>query len=225
MITGCACVKEGVGVANDVRMRLSPPRSSPRPSPGSSSRSPFRSSSLLGRALVPFVAAVALFGTAGSSVAGAVEACGSVITAPLARPASADDPCPSTDPVVCRIRVLPMDEKVEAQRTRMRYHGLLEDMRRTEAAMREAGVTDEEIAREMVDMRNQAKEITRAGMTPEEVRILEQRNVAKYGNPLGPTADQLYVKYGSWQQVIDASMRTSYAVDRELSLEYRPCPV
>ncbi|MFJ5138526.1 hypothetical protein [Streptomyces sp. NPDC088707] len=179
----------------------------------------------LRRALLPFVAAVALLGTAGSAGAGAVEACGSVITAPLARPVSVDDPCPSTDPVVCRIRVLPMDEKVEAQRTRMRYHGLLEDMHRTEAAMREAGATDEEIARELVDMRNQAKEITRAGMTPEEVRILEQRNIAKYGNPLGPTADQLYAKYGSWQQVIDASMRTSYAVDRELSLEYRPCPV
>ncbi|HEY9370257.1 hypothetical protein [Streptomyces sp.] len=182
------------------------------------------SSSLPRRALLPFVAAVALLTTGGSSTAAAAE-CGSIITAPLARPVAADDPCPSTDPVVCRIRVLPMDEKVEAQRTRMSYHELLEDMHRTEANMREAGSTDEEIARELVDMRNQAKAITRAGMTPEEVRILEQRNQAKYGNPLGPTADQLYAKYGSWQQVIDASMRTSYAVDRELSLEYRPCPV
>ncbi|MFF9913294.1 hypothetical protein [Streptomyces sp. NPDC013457] len=181
--------------------------------------------SLPRRALLPLVAAVALLATAGSSVAIAGEACGSVITAPLARPVSADDPCPSADPVVCRIRVLPMDEKVEAQRTRMQYHELLEDMHRTEANMREAGASDEEIARELVDMRNQAKAITRAGMTEEEVRILEERNMAKYGNPLGPTADQLYVKYGSWQQVIDASMRTSYAVDRELSLEYRPCPV
>ncbi|MER7463385.1 hypothetical protein [Streptomyces sp. NPDC097981] len=177
------------------------------------------------RALLPFVAGVALLATTSSTVAGAAEACGSVITAPLARPVSADDPCPSTDPVVCRIRVLPMDEKVEAQRTRMRYHELLEDMHRTAADMRAAGATDEEIAREMVGMRNQAKEITRAGMTPEEVRILEERNIAKYGDPLGPTADQLYAKYGSWQQVTDASMRTSYAVDRELSLEYRPCPV
>ncbi|MET9671473.1 hypothetical protein ABZY68_00035 [Streptomyces sp. NPDC006482] len=182
-------------------------------------------SSLLRRGLLPFVAAVALLGTAGASVGTAAESCGSIITAPLASPVSADDPCPSTDPVVCRIRVLPMDEKVEAQRTRIRYHGLLEDMHRTEADMREAGFTDEEIARELVDMRNQAKEITRAGMSPEEVRILEERNLAKYGNPLGPNADQLYAKYGSWQQVIDASMRTSYAVDRELSLEYRPCPV
>ncbi|GGT67211.1 hypothetical protein GCM10010272_07260 [Streptomyces lateritius] len=55
--------------------------------------------------------------------------------------------------------------------------------------------------------------------------MLEERNMAKYGNPLGPTADQLHAKYGSWGQVIDASMRTSHAVDRELSLEYRPCPV
>ncbi|MFJ3439383.1 hypothetical protein ACIPMU_38420 [Streptomyces cyaneofuscatus] len=179
----------------------------------------------LRRALVPVVASVALLTTTAAASSAALESCGSVITAPLASPVSTDDPCPSTDPVVCRIRVLPMEEKVEAQRTRMRYHGLLEDMHRTEANMRESGASEEEIARELVDMRNQAKEITRAGMTPEEVRILEDRNMAKYGNPLGPTADQLYAKYGSWEKVTDASMRTSYAVDRELSLEYRPCPV
>ncbi|MFC9941410.1 hypothetical protein [Streptomyces pratensis] len=177
------------------------------------------------RALLPFLSAVTLLSTAAVSVAAAAEPCGSVITAPLAPRVADNDPCPSADPVVCRIRVLPMDQKVEAQRTRMRYHALLEDMHRTEAAMRTAGASEEEIARELVDLRNQAKEITRAGMTPKEVAILEQRNREKYGNPLGPTADQLYVKYGSWEKVTDATMRTSYAVDRELSLEYRPCPV
>ncbi|MGW0465539.1 hypothetical protein ACWDX6_09735 [Streptomyces sp. NPDC003027] len=91
------------------------------------------------RALVPFVAAVALPTAAGSSVAAAGESRGSIITAPLSRPVAADDPCPSTDPVACRIRVMPMDEKVEAQRTRLRYHDLLEDMHRTEANMRAAG--------------------------------------------------------------------------------------
>ncbi|MGW1819253.1 hypothetical protein ACWCQM_37580 [Streptomyces sp. NPDC002125] len=177
------------------------------------------------RALLPVLSAVTLLSTAAVSVAATAEPCGSVITAPLAPRVADNDPCPSADPVVCRIRVLPMDQKVEAQRTRMRYHTLLEDMHRTEAAMREAGASEEEIAGELVDMRNQAKEITRAGMTPEEVAVLERRNREKYGNPLGPTADQLYVKYGSWEKVTDASMRTSYAVDRELSLEYRPCPV
>ncbi|MFD8148521.1 hypothetical protein [Streptomyces sp. NPDC059708] len=182
-------------------------------------------SARLRRALVPFVSAVALLTTAAASSAAASEPCGSIITAPLARPVSAGDPCPSTDPVVCRIRVLPMDQKVEAQRTRMSYHRLLEDMHRTAADMRAAGASEEEVARELVDMRNQAKEITRAGMTPEEVRVLEERNIAKYGNPLGPTADQLYAKYGAWEKVAEASMRTGYAVDRELGLEYRPCPV
>lgn len=62
-------------------------------------------------------------------------------------------------------------------------------------------------------------------MTPAEVRVLEERNQAKYGNPLGPTADQLYAKYGSWQEVIAASTRTSTAVDEALSLHYHPCPV
>lgn len=75
--------------------------------------------------------------------------------------------------------------------------------------MRAVGATDEEIAREMVDMRDQAKEITRAGMTPEEVPVPEARNIAKYG---------------SWQAVTDVFMRTGYAVDRELGLECRPCP-
>ncbi|WP_327135092.1 hypothetical protein OG311_35450 [Streptomyces sp. NBC_01343] len=87
--------------------------------------------------------------------------------------------------------MLPMDEKGEAQRTRILYHGLLEDMHRTAADMRDAGATDEEVARELVDMRSRAKAITRAGMTPEEVRILEERNTAKYGNPLGATADRI----------------------------------
>jgi hypothetical protein len=174
------------------------------------------------RALAPFLAAVALLSTAASVAAGA-EPCGSVITAPLAPPVAAGDPCPSTDPVVCRIRVLPMDQKVGAQRTRMRYHGLLEDMRRTEVRMRADGASEEEIARRLVGMRNEAKEITRAGMAPEEVALLEQRNREKYGNPVGPTADQLHAKYGSWRKVTGATMRTSAAVDRELGLAYRPC--
>ncbi|WP_254878662.1 hypothetical protein [Streptomyces sp. NA04227] len=173
--------------------------------------------------LLALLTAAALLTTAASPAS--AEACGSVIVAPLPAPASADEPCTSADPVVCRIRVLSWEEKAEAQVTRSKYHWLLEDMNRTRADMAADGATDEEIARKLVDMRNNAKEITRAGMSPEEVRVLEERNIAKYGNPLGPTADQLYAKYGSWQRVTDASLRTSAAVDHELGLEYRPCPV
>ncbi|WP_409236336.1 hypothetical protein [Streptomyces sp. PA5.6] len=94
-------------------------------------------------------------------------------------------------------------------------------MERTADEMHAAGRSDEEIARKLVDMRNEAKDITRAGMSPEAVQALEARNMKKYGNPLGPTAEQQYAKYGSWSAVIAAATRSSAAVDRELGLEPR----
>jgi hypothetical protein len=39
------------------------------------------------------------------------------------------------------------------------------------------------------------------------VRLMEARNRARYGNPLGPDADQLFAKYGSWRGVVDAACR------------------
>ncbi|RPK49226.1 hypothetical protein EES39_08235 [Streptomyces sp. ADI92-24] len=36
-------------------------------------------------------------------------------------------------------------------------------------------------------------------------------------------ADQLYVKYGSREQVVEAATRSSAAVDHELGLEFRHC--
>ncbi|MEU6019424.1 hypothetical protein ABZ826_37195 [Streptomyces sp. NPDC047515] len=87
--------------------------------------------------------------------------------------------------------------------------------------MRAEGRSDEEIARVLVAMRNEAKDITRAGMSPEAVKALEARNMAKYGNPLGPTADQQFAKYGSWAAVIDAATRSNAAIDQELGPEPR----
>ncbi|MBO0917033.1 hypothetical protein [Streptomyces laculatispora] len=34
---------------------------------------------------------------------------------------------------------------------------------------------------------------------------------------------QLYVKYGSWEKVVEAATRSSAAVDHELGLEFRHC--
>ncbi|MFG2138830.1 hypothetical protein [Streptomyces sp. NPDC048650] len=127
--------------------------------------------------------------------------------------------CTSPDPVVCRIREMTPQERAAAREVRIRYHHLLDRMREVEQEMRAEGRSDEEIARVLVTMRNDAKDITRAGMSPEAVQVLEERNTIKYGNPLGPTADQLYAKYGNWPDVIAATTRTSPAVDRELGLE------
>lgn len=43
----------------------------------------------------------------------------------------------------------------------------------------------------------------------------------KYGNPLGPTADQQFAKYGSWAAVIEAATPSNAAVDQELGRERR----
>lgn len=169
-------------------------------------------------------------------VGSALVAPGSALAAPAAGPSLArvtgpsfafalttvpDAPCTSGDPVVCAIREMTPEEKAQAREVRVRYHQLLDEMESVEQRMREEGRSDEEIARVLVTMRNEAKDITRAGMSPEAVAMLEARNLAKYGNPLGPTADQQYARYGSWAKVIDAATRSSTAVDQELGLEPR----
>ncbi|WLQ51543.1 hypothetical protein P8A21_30455 [Streptomyces poriferorum] len=150
-------------------------------------------------------------------------ACGSVIVAPVSQAAPDHGDCTSPEPVVCLIRSETPQEREIARDQRMRYHQLLVDMERTECAMRAEGRSDEDIARALVQMRNDAKDVIRAGMTPEQVAELEARNQKKYGNPLGPTADQLYMKYGSWEKVAEAATRSSAAVDQELGLEFRHC--
>ncbi|GAA3130836.1 hypothetical protein ACFQ0X_40170 [Streptomyces rectiviolaceus] len=139
----------------------------------------------------------------------------------LAPPPAADEPCTSKDPAVCLIRQMSPEERERAREVRLRYHGLLDTMERVADRMHEEGRSDEEIARVLVDMRNEAKDITRAGMSPEAVQALEERNMKKYGNPLGPTADQQFAKYGSWAKVIEAATRTSAAVDQELGIPPR----
>ncbi|MFH8487120.1 hypothetical protein [Streptomyces longisporoflavus] len=139
----------------------------------------------------------------------------------LAPPVAPDDPCTSKDPAVCLIRQMTPEERERAREVRLRYHQLLDTMEQVADRMHEEGRSDEEIARVLVAMRNEAKDITRAGMTPEAVEALEQRNMKKYGNPLGPTADQQFMKYGSWAKVIEASTRTSAAVDKELGIPPR----
>ncbi|MEV2250408.1 hypothetical protein AB0I94_07520 [Streptomyces sp. NPDC050147] len=138
-----------------------------------------------------------------------------------APPPATEEPCTSKDPAVCLIRQMSPEERERAREVRLRYHQLLDTMERVADRMREEGRSDEEIARVLVDMRNDAKDITRAGMTPAQVEALEERNMKKYGNPLGPTADQQFAKYGSWAAVIEAATRTSTAVDQELGIPPR----
>jgi hypothetical protein len=84
----------------------------------------------------------------------------------------------------------------------------------TEDAMRADGASEENIAIRLSQMRNEDKVAARALMSPEEVQTLEARNMKRYGDPVGPTPQQLYEKYDySWPRVIDAAYRTDPALN------------
>lgn len=69
------------------------------------------------------------------------------------------------------------------------------------------GLGERDVALEMVKRRNALKHEARREDDPTIVVLLEQRNLRKYGDPIGPGGDWLYEKYGSWRLVIEAACR------------------
>jgi len=79
----------------------------------------------------------------------------------------------------------------------------------TARRMLSAGRSPEAVARWAVAARNNLKVLARVFTPRSEVAAMEARNLARYGNKIGPTADQLFAKYGSWDAVISAATRTA----------------
>ena len=94
-----------------------------------------------------------------------------------------------------------------AKAAREAYEDAVLELAAIVARLRHDGLTEEQVAREAVDRRNALKLQFRAGDPPAAVAAMERRNLAKYGHPLGPTADQLFAKYGDWTLVIAAACR------------------
>lgn len=65
----------------------------------------------------------------------------------------------------------------------------------------------EDVARSLVVKRNALKVSYRAPVEPALLASLEARNLQRYGDPIGPTADWLKARYGSWEAVVAASAR------------------
>ncbi len=95
-------------------------------------------------------------------------------------------------------------------RVRSIYNSAILEIDETVTIMQNAGKTIEEIADAVVKIRNNSKVATRALMYAVDVAKLEARNLEKYGNTVGPTLEQLLKKYGSYEEIIDASTRTSF---------------
>lgn len=103
--------------------------------------------------------------------------------------------------------------------TRLDYLAETHKIDKTVAAMRAEGKSSEEIARHVVEMRNQQKVTARSTMSPEGVAELEARNMKKYGHPVGPTADKLYKDNGSWEGVIEKATKKDQAINWLLGIK------
>ncbi|MFC9414716.1 hypothetical protein ACIG6B_03185 [Bacillus mobilis] len=100
--------------------------------------------------------------------------------------------------------------------------------------MTSEGFSKEKIAEHVVEARNQQKNAARENMTAEERAGLEERNIKKYGNPIGPTAESMFNKikdsyidkgiYESdeqvWKIIIQKSMKKDDVINTLLGLEH-----
>lgn len=100
--------------------------------------------------------------------------------------------------------------------------------------MTSQGRTKEEIANKVCNMRNQDKVDARKKMNLEDIQALEERNIKKYGNKIGPDASYLYKKIKKqflkkginlsdediWNKVIEGSMRKDPVINTLLGIEH-----
>ena len=102
-------------------------------------------------------------------------------------------------------------EQVAAARAiRLDYHQGLANEASWISDMRASGANDENIARQIVDMRNQTR---MSKYSKDQLPVLFERNTKTYGNPYGPSYDSLLAKYGSPKGVIDAGTRSNATVN------------
>ena len=110
------------------------------------------------------------------------------------------------------------DEVAYAQSERIRYHEHLEQkktMLKDEISkLQNDGYSMEDIARMKVEQRNQDRINNYIKSNNYDgLEAMKQRNLEEYQRAEGPTADQLYKKYGSWEEVIYSSVRSNPAMD------------
>ena len=103
------------------------------------------------------------------------------------------------------------DEVANARAVRLDYHDGLNKKKAAVDELRKSGVSEEEIARKIVDKRNQDR--LAHYKTPESLEAVYKRNTKKYGSKYGPSYESQLEKYGSPENVIDAALRSNDTVD------------
>lgn len=122
----------------------------------------------------------------------------------------------------------------EMQKIRKEYLEATKNLENDIEKMTAEGYSKEEIAKYVVKARNQQKMNARKNMPKELLAGLEERNKKKYNDPLGPTADVMfinlkksYLKEGIdksdeqiWEIIIQKSMKKDDVINTLLGLEY-----
>ena len=76
------------------------------------------------------------------------------------------------------------------------------------------GMSIEEIARKMSEKHNLDRMQSYIDSNNSEgLAAMKERNIQQYGRAEGPTPEQLFERYDSWEEVIYSSVRTSPAMD------------
>jgi len=95
---------------------------------------------------------------------------------------------------------------------RMAYHTSLQSMYDMLTEMKAAGATTEEIARAVSAQRNIIR-FAAYDNDPEGLAVVKARNLERYGREEGPTPDDIYQKYGSWEAVIEKAFSPNLGMD------------
>lgn len=109
------------------------------------------------------------------------------------------------------------DAVAAGRREREEYHESFSTLYRTIEDMLGQGKNVEEIARAVSKARNDIRLASYDG-DPEGLAKVKESNLQTYGQEEGPTPDQLYDKYGSWQTVIEKALSSNPGMDACLGL-------
>ncbi len=96
---------------------------------------------------------------------------------------------------------------VEKPRLRQDYEKAVSRLAEKAKAMRTEGKSPEEIARVLHAERRALGEQFKTLTPPDALAAIYARNLAKYGDKLGPTIDWLRAHGKSWDQIIESASR------------------
>ena len=100
----------------------------------------------------------------------------------------------------------------QAREERIKYHDSLKTMKDILNQMKEKGATTEEIARAISAERNRLRLAAYDG-DPAGLAEVKKSNLETYGHEDGPTADEMFEKYGSWEAVIQKAFSPNLGMD------------